>query len=293
MAYKKLSEATFVESVSDEATVLVEEGDKIKRVPKSVMGKVKTVNGAAPDENGDVKVEIPEVTWESLPDKPFETLGVTKVPVLAEQTLSFVKPEGAPFDIGLTITDFVLEKGKTYEIVFDGETYQCDSFIVNQGVTSIMIGNAGLVGIGNDTGEPFVFGYAPENDMRQAGASEGDHVVSITMVEEDVKTIDPKYLPNTGGAFRINVTTGDEDNYIADKTYAEINDAISAGCIPFVVYDETVLQWCKTIGMSEVSAFLGYPNGHWFSCVINTSYVQITIDHNDHVSLDEIWFMTD
>lgn len=38
MAYKKLSEATLVESVSDVAKVLIEENDEIKRVPKNMIG---------------------------------------------------------------------------------------------------------------------------------------------------------------------------------------------------------------------------------------------------------------
>lgn len=32
---------------------------------------VQTVNSVEPDENGNIEVEIPEHTWESLPDKPF------------------------------------------------------------------------------------------------------------------------------------------------------------------------------------------------------------------------------
>lgn len=38
MAYKKLSEAILVESVSDTANILIEENDEIKRVPKSELG---------------------------------------------------------------------------------------------------------------------------------------------------------------------------------------------------------------------------------------------------------------
>jgi hypothetical protein len=90
MAYKKLSEAVFVEDAMDTATVLIEENDEIKRVPKSVMGKVKTVNGIEPDEagdvavgtvksvnnvepgeNGNVELEISNA-WGDLNDKPFE-----------------------------------------------------------------------------------------------------------------------------------------------------------------------------------------------------------------------------
>lgn len=40
MAYKKLSEATLVENISDVANVLIEENDEIKRVPKSELGGV-------------------------------------------------------------------------------------------------------------------------------------------------------------------------------------------------------------------------------------------------------------
>lgn len=39
MAYKKLSEATLVESVAEETNVLVEENDEIKRVPASMFGQ--------------------------------------------------------------------------------------------------------------------------------------------------------------------------------------------------------------------------------------------------------------
>lgn len=38
MAYKKLSEATLVESISDVANILIEENDEIKRVPKDELG---------------------------------------------------------------------------------------------------------------------------------------------------------------------------------------------------------------------------------------------------------------
>ena len=38
MAYKKLSEATLVENISEVANVLIEENDEIKRVPKSELG---------------------------------------------------------------------------------------------------------------------------------------------------------------------------------------------------------------------------------------------------------------
>lgn len=54
MAYKKLSEATLVESISDVANILIEENDEIKRVPKDELGGGSGVS-----------------SWNDLTDKPF------------------------------------------------------------------------------------------------------------------------------------------------------------------------------------------------------------------------------
>ena len=59
MSYKKsrLNEVDIVESMSDSGFVLgVDENGNVKRVPKSAMSKIKTINGAEPDENGDIKI---------------------------------------------------------------------------------------------------------------------------------------------------------------------------------------------------------------------------------------------
>lgn len=45
----------------------------------------------------------------------------------------------------------------------------------------------------------------------------------------EIQTIDPKYLPNTGGAFVVNVITEDDSTYTADKTFEDIVNAIEKG----------------------------------------------------------------
>ena len=56
MNYKKLNEVDVIESMSDSGFVLgVDESGGVKRVPKSTMGKIKTINGAEPDENGNIE----------------------------------------------------------------------------------------------------------------------------------------------------------------------------------------------------------------------------------------------
>ena len=52
--YKKLSEVPIAESVTEAANVVIEDAGGIRRTPMSEIGKVKTVNGVEPDENGNV-----------------------------------------------------------------------------------------------------------------------------------------------------------------------------------------------------------------------------------------------
>lgn len=65
MAYefKKLSDVNIIESMSDNAHVLVEENGEIVKIPKDATNKglVKTINGTEPDADGDVEIRIPIV----------------------------------------------------------------------------------------------------------------------------------------------------------------------------------------------------------------------------------------
>lgn len=64
MAYKKLSEATLVESVAEETNVLVEENDEIKRVPVSKMGM--SAGGGGGNKIGLIGVMDSEITKNNL-----------------------------------------------------------------------------------------------------------------------------------------------------------------------------------------------------------------------------------
>lgn len=78
---------------------------------------VKTVNGIAPDENGNVQVEIPEgvTSWNDLPDKPFEPVDVVHL----EET-SVVTSENNVIKATVPIV-----MGETYTVVVDGVRYTC------------------------------------------------------------------------------------------------------------------------------------------------------------------------
>ena len=59
LKFKAYGELEISEALSDASHVIIEENGDVKRFPANSIGKVKTVNGAEPDENGNVAVEIP------------------------------------------------------------------------------------------------------------------------------------------------------------------------------------------------------------------------------------------
>ena len=56
---KTYGELEISETLSDASHIVIEENGDVKRFPANGIGKIKTVNGIEPDENGDVAVEIP------------------------------------------------------------------------------------------------------------------------------------------------------------------------------------------------------------------------------------------
>ena len=58
LKFKAYGELEISEALSDASHVIIEENGDVKRFPANSIGKVKTVNGAEPDESGNVAVEI-------------------------------------------------------------------------------------------------------------------------------------------------------------------------------------------------------------------------------------------
>ena len=55
---KKISELEHLEELTSASNVIIEENGKAKRFSAASLGKVKTVNGVEPDENGNIEVEV-------------------------------------------------------------------------------------------------------------------------------------------------------------------------------------------------------------------------------------------
>lgn len=91
-----------------------------------------------------------------------------------------------------------LEVGQEYAITLDGATYNCVAKM-NDGFGMVYIGNAGLIGTGEDTGE--LFFIAPLGSEIELGIMINsdvlEHAVSIAGMISEVYKIDEKYLPDS------------------------------------------------------------------------------------------------
>lgn len=125
-----------------------------------------------------------------------------------------------------------IEAGKTYDVTYNGTKYACPALAFDQeGLTGCLLGNGNLAGVdGGNPDAPFAMVCLP-NSMQaidwnifgmlkpQDGATAV--TLSVSSVGTTYKTIDPEYLPNTGGS----VVTAHAK--IADLT---VNNIVLEGC---------------------------------------------------------------
>ena len=100
-----------------------EKGDKGETGPQGEQGGVKTVNGVAPDDTGDVKIDVPESfsgSWNDLSDKPFEKETVKSRTLFAEENCTFHSPREAY----LTSISLWSLDGKDVVVDIDGVEYE-------------------------------------------------------------------------------------------------------------------------------------------------------------------------
>lgn len=188
MKTRKISEVELLESFDENTNVVVEDDGKTRRLPANKLGKVKTVNGVEPDEEGNVEVNIPEGSsgsWNDLTDKPFgET--TTSEEVLYEATLG-LHLSGNYYSPIETVKEYTggIEYGENYTVVLDGKTYENVTHDQNEGM---------VVG-------PIVIYASTMNNIEVSPSDEPDeateHTLKIIATSIEISKIDPLWLPSS------------------------------------------------------------------------------------------------
>lgn len=133
-----------------------------------------------------------EVSWNDLKDKPF---GVEMVEIIPETELTFEDMEGLPATILPVLNG--LASGMPVKVTWGEDVYEC---ITQADITSegqFYIGNYGLIMGEGDTGEPFLIISSVENGMTLIRAFDGSTTKTVSVIAENITTIDPKFLSSS------------------------------------------------------------------------------------------------
>lgn len=162
--------------------------------------------------------------------------------IFAEQTLEF-SDDSSGLYIAQNKEPFVLESGKTYRVIWDGEEFTLNSFnFLMEGFEGIGIGNeAFFTGVSTELTEPFSVYYLTSSGYSAIVTTDNSasHTVAIYLVEESLSVV---VKDRTGadvgysGVAGIRVRTTDDDekvfvdsDTIPDPMEAEISLDFSGG----------------------------------------------------------------
>lgn len=126
-----------------------------------------------------------------IKNRPFYTGDPVETVLVEESTVPF-EDDGGMY-VGELESTFSATVGETYKVSWDGTAYECACVEVS-GIISI--GNLSMVGVGSDTGEPFIMSV--ENGQRigiYTADTASSHTISISAMLPKIVKIDPKYLP--------------------------------------------------------------------------------------------------
>lgn len=143
-------------------------------------GYAKTVNGTAPDENGNVQIDTAS-SWNELKDKPFGEETV----VLYENPALYVEEDSASENI---TTNF-LEEGETYTVEVDGKPY---SLVCEISDDMEFTGNVYYC-LTSDNFE--VYTALPDLFFEFYSKDYNNKTISLKISKPSIKKIDNKYLP--------------------------------------------------------------------------------------------------
>lgn len=228
---KNITELPLADSI-DGINLIANDNGSAKQVPADAIGKIKSVNGVEPDENGSVNIEIPEGfsgNWNDLKDKPF----------YIEEKKTLVV-EGVS-DSGNYNIQAQLEIGKKYTYCIDEIEYTgvCIQDDVDKTVYLYTEDNSSSYAI------IYEYGINLNNMYFDLNTSH-----KIELVDRVIHKLDTKYLPAYYISNTSNSAIGNKEVY--DALLAFYNNP-ALGFPNIVIKSPSNGSLCKVISASWVS----------------------------------------
>ena len=133
------------------------------------------------------------LTFDYMPEG-YPTKSVETTTLMEEQQVAFTLVEEEGLYLTQLTNAFKIVDGQTYTVNWDGTEYICVPSLADMG---LFIGNSSILGMVDDTGEPFLYLY---NARQHAGMfatidTAASHTIRVKTTAETVTPIDEKYLP--------------------------------------------------------------------------------------------------
>ena len=147
------------------------------------------------------------LTYDYMPEG-YPTKSMVTVTVMEEQELAFLASELYDSNyVSFIPNPLDIAEGQTYTVNWDGTEYECVGFYFNG--EGIFLGNISVLGVGDDTGEPFLYGYnsyesenifiTPDTSPRHTISVKGIDEVAIPMSEEFIPHMNVSAFTNDAG----------------------------------------------------------------------------------------------
>ena len=160
----------------------------------SVNGKIPLVGGKAiKAQDGGGSVPKP-LTYDYMPEG-YPSKSVQTTTLMEEQELAFALAGGTVY-IALLTDALDIVEGQTYTVNWDGTEHKCVCGAIN---ATLYIGNPAIMGEGDDTGEPFIYGYNKNIPFSQFAPldTSASHTISVKRIVEIVTPMAEEFLPAT------------------------------------------------------------------------------------------------
>ena len=179
-----------------------------------------------------------------IKNRPFYTGDPVETVFMEESTVSFVDSKHG-FYVAQIQSNFVPTVGETYKVSWDGTVYECTCVVFSG---NLFIGNLSIMGVGSDTGEPFVMGVVNGEGITIATLdTSASHTFSISGSIAEVVKVDEKYLPEYSVLYRGNPTDWSDakkqqmyNDFISRKLVLYEYSASNFGVVLSVWYGRTI-----------------------------------------------------
>ena len=132
-----------------------------------------------------------ETASDYIKNRPFYTGVPVETVLVEESTVSFADDGG--IYVAQFPSTFIPTVEETYKVYWDGIVYECICVDV-KGMSCL--GNLSILGVGSDTGEPFVMAvYTGKGISIGTEDASVSHTISISGLATKISKIDIKYLP--------------------------------------------------------------------------------------------------